>query len=191
MKWQILLFSEEQGCFHIESNKAFFENYDIFEVNEDDFLLIDIIKNEKQLSLIHKFTHTMYLVNGGKNGRIEATTLQVQSALDIFKGVNKIMFTAKKLPKEPGVYFIYNQNKNLIYIGKSDNLRHRIPKSINERSGAYFSFALTESASAAIIYELFYIHKLQPKLNYKKHNDLNFNIPDLVFTGLLPAKFVR
>jgi DNA polymerase-3 subunit epsilon len=32
----------------------------------------------------------------------------------------------KNLPEEPGVYYFYNQEAELIYIGKSRNIRHRV-----------------------------------------------------------------
>ena len=180
---QIFLFSPQQGCFHIETAKEYNKHFD----SEDDYLPIDTIRNEEEALLIHSFTHVNYLVNMCKEGRIKATIQEMKNSLELFKKKKEILLTSKRLPDEPGVYFIFDQNKNLIYVGKSDNLSVRIRGSLHERKGRFFKFAVTESSAGALIYEMFYIHKFQPKLNCIKYNDLNFNMPDLIFTDFLPA----
>lgn len=69
------------------------------------------------------------------------------------------------LEYECGLYFLYDENKKLIYIGKSKNLASRIPTSIKDRKAFYMKFKLCYNLSDMHILELYYISKLKPKLN--------------------------
>lgn len=64
-----------------------------------------------------------------------------------------------------GLYFLYNENKELIYIGKSKNLSERIPASVKERKAHYLKYKLTNTMSDTNILELYYIAKFKPALN--------------------------
>lgn len=64
-----------------------------------------------------------------------------------------------------GLYFLYDENKNLIYIGKSKNLGSRILDSVKERQGFYLKYKLPLTKSDTNILELYYISKFKPKLN--------------------------
>ncbi|MGO5427247.1 GIY-YIG nuclease family protein [Fusobacterium mortiferum] len=64
-----------------------------------------------------------------------------------------------------GLYFLYDQDKNLIYIGKSRNLNERIPSSVKERKAYYLKYKLTKTLTDTHILELYYIAKLKPILN--------------------------
>jgi len=177
---KILLFNSEQGFFHIEKISEAVESA------EDGFTPIDVIKNESQDLLIHNFTRSMYLINAKKGSGVDATIQQVKLSLALFKLRNELLFAAKKLPEEPGIYFIYDKNKQLAYVGKSENLRKRLPVSISDRKAVYYKFACTDSCSAATIYETYYIHKFRPKLNScKYYDDLNIKMPDLIFTDFI------
>lgn len=66
---------------------------------------------------------------------------------------------------QAGVYFIYNSEKEIIYIGKSKNLKKRILSSCRDKSGVYIRFGKTENEIDATIYEAYYIGKHKPKLN--------------------------
>ena len=71
-----------------------------------------------------------------------------------------------------GLYFLYDQDKNLIYIGKSRNLNERIPSSVKERKAYYLKYKLTKTLTDTHILELYYIAKLKPILNKdSKEND--------------------
>lgn len=71
-----------------------------------------------------------------------------------------------------GLYFLYDENKNLIYIGKSKNLNERIPTSVKERGAHYLKYKVTNTLTDAHILELYYIAKLKPILNKdSKEND--------------------
>lgn len=71
-----------------------------------------------------------------------------------------------------GLYFLYDINKKLIYIGKSKNLSERIPTSVKERGAHYLKYKITKTLTDAHILELYYIAKLKPILNKdSKEND--------------------
>jgi DNA polymerase-3 subunit epsilon len=58
-------------------------------------------------------------INGGKAGLMKNTKVsKLNPKLDISK--------IDKIPDEPGIYYFYNENGDLIYIGKSRNLQQRI-----------------------------------------------------------------
>ena len=73
--------------------------------------------------------------------------------------------TLENLLNVHGLYFLYDENKNLIYIGKSKNLGSRILDSAKERQGFYLKYKLPLTKSDTNILELYYISKFKPKLN--------------------------
>ena len=77
-----------------------------------------------------------------------------------------------------GLYFLYDENKKLIYIGKSKNLGSRILNSVKERQGFYLKYKLPLTKSDTNILELYYISKLKPVLNSesKEVDDTTFEI---------------
>lgn len=77
-----------------------------------------------------------------------------------------------------GLYFLYDENKKLIYIGKSKNLGSRILNSVKERQGFYLKYKLPQTKSDTNILELYYISKFKPKLNSesKEVDDTTFEI---------------
>jgi len=70
-----------------------------------------------------------------------------------------------KLNQIPGVYFIYDEKKNLMYIGKSYNLSSRIISSTKDRNGCFFSYMRTKTKVDANILEPYMIGILKPPLN--------------------------
>ena len=88
-----------------------------------------------------------------------------------------------------GIYFIYNENEELIYIGKSKNLFERLANSLRERGGNKYSFALTKTKSDYHLYEIYYIAKLEPKLNVDsaEQDELTVTLPELEFSEIKEA----
>jgi hypothetical protein len=65
-----------------------------------------------------------------------------------------------------GLYFLYNENKDLLYIGKSTSLGDRIISSIIERRiKGFVCVALTKTSADIHFYEPYYIIREKPKLN--------------------------
>ena len=92
----------------------------------------------------------------------------------------------KRAPASPGIYFFYNQQRALIYVGKATNLRARIrsyfagQKSqrpiesfINEIIN--IKWIKTDSVLEAIILEAKYIKQFQPKYNVLGKDDKSWN----------------
>jgi DNA polymerase-3 subunit epsilon len=66
-------------------------------------------------------------INGGRSSLLKNTRVaKLNPNLD----VNKI----ENIPEEPGVYYFYNENGDLIYIGKSRNLQQRIATHLSNNS---------------------------------------------------------
>ena len=95
----------------------------------------------------------------------------------------------KMYARSYGIYFIYDENEELIYIGKSKNLFERLANSLRERGGDKYSFALTETKSDYHLYEIYYIAKLEPKLNVDsaEQDELTVTLPELEFSEIKEA----
>jgi len=85
-----------------------------------------------------------------------------------------------------GVYFLYDNLQNLIYIGKSYTLWKRILSSCKERKAIYCRYAIINNKSDTDIYEMYYISKYKPVANGTgKHNDSpSMVLPELKFSPL-------
>ena len=90
----------------------------------------------------------------------------------------------KKLPSTPGVYFYYDKNGTLIYVGKAAVLKHRVrsyfggahdnktEKLISEIVD--LKWQETASVIEALILESNLIKKHQPKYNLMSKDDKSF-----------------
>lgn len=86
------------------------------------------------------------------------------------------------LPEKPGVYYFYNQDNELIYIGKSKNIRERVlthlssnttAKAMKMRSQtADVSFETTGNELIALLKESYEIKKHKPVYNRKQRRSL-------------------
>ncbi|WDF24594.1 GIY-YIG nuclease family protein [Fusobacterium nucleatum] len=84
---------------------------------------------------------------------------------------NEFVKSMEYLYYAQGLYFIYDKNKKLIYIGKSRNLGSRVVSSLKERKGYYFKYKLTKTMSDANILEIYYITTFKPILNTESNED--------------------
>jgi len=113
-------------------------------------------------------THTNYITP------LSGTPKDVHPDLDVT--------VFKQLPEEPGVYFFYNNDADLIYIGKSKNIRNRVlshfnnhsnTKALNMRSQiASIGFETTGSELIALLSESFEIKKHKPLFNRAQRRSL-------------------
>lgn len=104
--------------------------------------------------------------------RDEFISEKIRTKLQTFKYKCDELQLSKKATKvlddllnTPGVYFIFDKNKKLSYIGKSYSLGNRIFGSIKERDGYYFSYIKTSSKIDADIIEPYLIGMKKPPLN--------------------------
>jgi len=104
---------------------------------------------------------------------------------------NKINLNLKSLilnlPSSPGVYFFYDKNGKIIYIGKASVLKHRVGSYFRGRTSEYdiktkkmisqifnIKYQKTDSIIEALILESNLIKKYQPKYNIRERDDKSF-----------------
>jgi DNA polymerase-3 subunit epsilon len=88
----------------------------------------------------------------------------------------------KKLPEEPGVYYFYNQETELIYIGKSKNIRNRVSSHFSSSAKgkglkmcsqvADVGCESTGSELVALLKESFEIKQYKPLYNRRQRRSL-------------------
>lgn len=88
----------------------------------------------------------------------------------------------KNLPEEPGVYYMYNKDGDLIYIGKSRNIRNRVLSHFSNKSTAMalkmqsvvadVDCECTGSELIALLKESFEIKQLKPLFNRRQRRSL-------------------
>ena len=88
----------------------------------------------------------------------------------------------KNLPEEPGVYYLYNQDAELIYIGKSRNIRSRVLSHFSNHTTAKamrmqsqiadIGCECTGSELIALLKESFEIKKHKPLFNRRQRRSL-------------------
>tara|TARA_R100001463_G_scaffold123944_4_gene180842 strand:+ start:584 stop:1003 length:420 start_codon:yes stop_codon:yes gene_type:complete len=94
------------------------------------------------------------------------------------------------LPKDGGVYVMYNRANELIYVGQSNNLNNRLRQHPKRSELSYLKYKVIESADDRIRLESMLIEKLRPNLN--KLHKLKEHEKGLVsIRASLPEKFVK
>jgi len=135
-----------------------------------------------------------YVVN--QNNRLKIKEVKSEIGFEDFVIDNKkdlIPFTnefklLKDILKTSGLYFIYNEKKELIYIGKSGNVGNRIITSVRSENlqgeAYYINVKMLENKSDVNLYELYYISKFKPIYNRegKEEDDTTLELDDLDFT---------
>lgn len=95
----------------------------------------------------------------------------------------------EKLTGQYGLYFLYNIDKEILYIGKSIDLGNRVVGSINERKAVdgYVAIATTKTKADIHVYEPFYIIQEAPPLNaeFNDFDSLSIELPPLTKTKLI------
>lgn len=80
----------------------------------------------------------------------------------------------ESLPEACGVYYFHDLNKEVVYVGKSKNIRARVAQHFNDRSSkgkriaervADITYELTGSELVALLHESEEIKRLQPPIN--------------------------
>ena len=93
----------------------------------------------------------------------------------------KLVFILEELPSETGVYYFHDENGDIIYVGKSRNIRKRVnqhftndnPKSREmQKKVASVSFELTGNELIALLKENQEIKQIKPKYNRALKRDI-------------------
>lgn len=93
----------------------------------------------------------------------------------------KLVFILEELPSETGVYYFHNENGDIIYVGKSRNIRKRVnqhftndnPKSREmQKNVASVSYELTGNELIALLKENQEIKQIKPKYNRALKRDI-------------------
>lgn len=91
-----------------------------------------------------------------------------------------------KIPSKAGIYFFKNKNKELIYIGKSVNLRHRVKNYFQQQKNfgdltkkmvseiKTIDWKIFASEFEALLWEAKLINQYQPKYNIRSKDDKSF-----------------
>lgn len=90
----------------------------------------------------------------------------------------------KNLPQKPGCYLMYNQNHEIIYVGKAKNLKNRVRSYFTGSHNAKttklvseiqdFSYVQTNSERESLILELHLIKEHNPRYNIKLTDDSTY-----------------
>ncbi len=100
-------------------------------------------------------------------------------------GVDVIRDHLKRLPNKPGVYRMYDQHKELLYVGKARSLKNRVGSYAKlgghtQRIARMISltrsmeFVVTASETEALLLEANLIKKLKPRFNIILRDDKSF-----------------
>ncbi len=92
---------------------------------------------------------------------------------------NITMDILHSLPEECGVYYFYNKNKDVVYVGKSINIRKRVMQHFSKQTRKAeklqkhvesISYQTTGSELIALLFESSEIKRLQPPINRAQRN---------------------
>ncbi len=121
---------------------------------------------------------------------VQSTLYEGISFKRINKKVSRIaMQELNKLADCYGVYFIYNDKDQLVYIGKSRNLGRRIISSIKERYGKKFAYILAKNPADIHILEPFLIIKYKPVKNveFMEYGETSLDIEVPPLSAIIPV----
>ncbi|MFH2142549.1 MAG: exonuclease domain-containing protein [Bacteroidota bacterium] len=114
----------------------------------------------------------LILKSNGQEKPLSLYTVNENELKGINKSVNHELLS--KLPEEAGVYYFHNSHNDIIYIGKSKNIRQRVISHLSNQSKRALemkselfdiSFELTGSELIALLTESDEIKKFKPKFN--------------------------
>ncbi|ATO57532.1 excinuclease ABC subunit UvrC [Bartonella sp. 1-1C] len=108
-----------------------------------------------------------------------------------FKGSALIQYFVKNLPHKPGVYRMLNENGDILYIGKAQNLKKRVSHYTREhghnnritrmiRETNHMEFVVTHTETEALLLEANLIKRLQPRFNVLLRDDKT--LPYIIIT---------
>lgn len=108
------------------------------------------------------------------------------------KGVEVIIDQVKRLPMGPGVYRMFDENGDVLYVGKARSLKKRVTSYTRLQgqsnrimrmimSTVAMEFVVTQTESEALLLEANLIKRLRPRFNVLLRDDKSF--PYILITG--------
>ena len=124
-------------------------------------------------------------------------TIDVQQGL---RGAELIQAFVKRLPNSPGVYRMFNEAGDVLYVGKARNLKKRVNnyalgRGHSNRIGrmiretANMEFVTTRTETEALLLEANLIKRLRPRFNVQLRDDKSFPYILLTADSRAPAIF--
>ncbi|WP_455482421.1 excinuclease ABC subunit UvrC [Bartonella sp. B35(2025)] len=107
------------------------------------------------------------------------------------KGAKLIQEFAKHLPHKPGVYRMFDENNDVLYVGKARNLKKRVSSYAHEqghnnritrmiRATYHMEFVITHTETEALLLEANLIKRLRPRFNVLLRDNKSF--PYIIIT---------
>lgn len=78
------------------------------------------------------------------------------------------LFKVKIINKIPCIYFLYNNERELLYIGQTNSLYKRLYTHANEKDFSYYNFIQISNLKERLLIESLFIFKYKPLLNKQK-----------------------
>jgi len=108
-----------------------------------------------------------------------------QPATQSLVGPKLIAEEVKRLPPRPGVYRMYGEDAEVLYVGKARNLKNRVSNYANGRGHSNrialmialtrsMEFVVTETETEALLLEANLIKRLKPRFNILLRDDKSF-----------------
>lgn len=113
---------------------------------------------------------------------------QLDSLLDGVNVTKNLEEVCLNPPSKFGIYMFFDENKEIVYIGKStSDLISSMLKSLEQKHyPAYVMLGYPKTKSDTNVYETYYISKYKPRLNKELNNDeLTIELPDIEFSDLI------
>ncbi len=115
---------------------------------------------------------------------------------------NLMVEQLKQLPPSPGVYLMRDASRDVLYVGKAANLRHRVKSYFGTRQKlslklqrmvpqvSDFDFFVTSSEQEALLLELNLIKQYRPRYNVRLKDDKTFPYLKIDLNNDWPAVYV-
>ncbi|MFL2780471.1 MAG: excinuclease ABC subunit UvrC [Gammaproteobacteria bacterium] len=132
-----------------------------------------------------------------KDGQIIAD--QMEKKLNYIKAV-EVFEKRIELPEDPGVYKFFNEDFELLYVGKAKNLKNRVSSYLSKGDTKkqkslraqinYVDLILTKTESDALILEQSLIRKHKPPYNVQFRDDKSYPIIHIASAKEFPNIFI-
>ena len=111
---------------------------------------------------------------------------------------NKQVANARR--SDPCIYMFYDDNGEIVYVGKTIQFRRRMQRHFVSEEGRFkdkgitrIDMAKTKSEADMHLYEMYYINKYKPEYNEKDlgYDELTVELPSLIFEDMEVTDVIR